>query len=518
MTMANDSLESAKLVQVVGRYALYDAIGYGGMASVHLGLLLGPVGFTRVVAIKRLHAHVATDPEFVSMFLDEARLAARVRHPNVVQTLDVVASDGGLFVVMELVQGETLARLVRASKARGEIAPPKIVGAIVSGALHGLHAAHEARNARGEPLGLVHRDVSPQNVLVGIDGVARVLDFGVAKAVGRVQESRAGQLKGKLSYMAPEQLLGRTTRTADIYAASVVLWEALTGQRLFDGEDQAMVLSKLMAREIPAPSSVNPQLSKEIDALVMRGLAREPTERFATADEMARAVEAVVGVVTPSEVGHWVETVAKDALHNRLRRVEALESVEVASLSNVCLSPDEGTVCASFGAGILPSEERATTRLSVEEPPIPSVAKEESASRHRWRSAFFFVPAVSLLVGLGTVAHPGAQSSTLAAPATSAGLAWAVDRTSNLEALPSVSHVEAMPEAALVSDYAAEIPSSAPEAKRTSAPRAPRSPKVSGITGHDARRQPAPAAAVPDCSIPYTIDAAGIRHPRAECL
>src|SRR5215467_3876755 len=118
LTMANDAFESAKLVQIVGRYALYDAIGYGGMASVHLGLLLGPVGFTRVVAIKRLHAHVATDPEFVSMFLDEARLAARVRHPNVYQTLDVVASDSGLFVVMELVQGETLARQVRASNSR----------------------------------------------------------------------------------------------------------------------------------------------------------------------------------------------------------------------------------------------------------------------------------------------------------------------------------------------------------------------------------------------------------------
>src|SRR5262249_52883591 len=141
--MADNNVKPASATQVVGRYALYDAIGSGGMASVHLALLLGPVGFTRTVAIKRLHPQFATDPEFVSMFLEEARLAARIRHPNVVQTLDVVASDGGLFLVMELVQGETLARLVRASRARGDKPYVKVLGSIVSGALHGLHAAHE---------------------------------------------------------------------------------------------------------------------------------------------------------------------------------------------------------------------------------------------------------------------------------------------------------------------------------------------------------------------------------------
>src|SRR5262249_24957061 len=150
----------------------------GGMATVHLGRLSGPVGFTKTVAIKRLHAQFAHDPEFVAMFLDEARLAARIQHPNVVQTLDVVSTDGELFLVMEYVRGETLSRLVR----MGEPIPPRIVVALISGVLQGLHAAHEAAADDGRALALVHRDVSPQNVLVGLDGTARLLDFGVAKA------------------------------------------------------------------------------------------------------------------------------------------------------------------------------------------------------------------------------------------------------------------------------------------------------------------------------------------------
>src|SRR4051794_29784074 len=188
----------------VGRYALYGEIASGGMATVHFGRLLGPVGFSRTVAVKRLHAHLAKDPEFVSMFLDEARLAARVRHPNVVPTLDVVAAQGELFLVMEYVQGESFARLLHVTKSNGQRIPRDIVCAVLASVLHGLHAAHEAKSERGEALGIVHRDVSPQNILVGVDGIARVLDFGIAKAAGRAQVTREGQVRGKMAYIAPE--------------------------------------------------------------------------------------------------------------------------------------------------------------------------------------------------------------------------------------------------------------------------------------------------------------------------
>ena len=161
--------------RLLGRYALYDKIGSGGMASVHLGRLRGPIGFSRTVAIKRMHAALSENPELVSMFFDEVRLAARIRHPNVVSTLDVIAESGELYLVMEYVPGESLSRLVRLARDRGEPIPHQNAATIVANVLHGLHAAHEARDEQGEPMCIVHRDVSPQNILVGTDGVARVL-------------------------------------------------------------------------------------------------------------------------------------------------------------------------------------------------------------------------------------------------------------------------------------------------------------------------------------------------------
>src|SRR5262245_25807707 len=166
---------------IVGRYALFEPIAAGGMATVHLGRARGAAGFLRTVAIKRLHEGIAKNPNFVAMMLDEARLSARVRHPNVVSTVDVVNENGELFIVMEYVHGDSLSRLMKVAHARAERIPLGIAASIAVGTLHGLHAAHEARSDRGEPLGIIHRDVSPQNILVGIDGVARVADFGVAK-------------------------------------------------------------------------------------------------------------------------------------------------------------------------------------------------------------------------------------------------------------------------------------------------------------------------------------------------
>jgi eukaryotic-like serine/threonine-protein kinase len=311
---------------MLGRYALYEKIASGGMASVHIGRLLGPVGFARTVAIKHMHAQYAEDPEFVSMFLDEARLAARIRHPNVVPTLDVVAMSGELFLVMEFVQGESLSRLMQSARDRGERIPVDVAAAIVVGTLLGLHAAHEAKSDRGEALEIVHRDVSPHNILVGIDGVARVLDFGVAKAVGRLHTTREGQLKGKLTYMAPEQLQGEATRATDVYATSIVLWEALTGKRLFDGANERQVVGKLIKGCEEPPSKHVAGLASAVDDVTMRGLSMDPAKRFATARDMARALEAVIPLATPSKVGDWVELAATDTLHERSMRVARIEN------------------------------------------------------------------------------------------------------------------------------------------------------------------------------------------------
>jgi serine/threonine-protein kinase len=208
------------------------------MGVVYVGRLEGPAGFERTVAIKQLHGHLAAHPEFTAMFLDEARLAARIVHPNVVATLDVVQSADRLLVVMDYVHGESLAHLARSCRERGERVPLSIAISIVVDVLYGLDAAHEATGPTGEPLGIVHRDVSPHNVMVGRDGVGRVLDFGIAKAASRIStQSDGGRIMGKLAYMAPEQLTREPAdRRMDVFAVSIVLWELLTGERLFAGK------------------------------------------------------------------------------------------------------------------------------------------------------------------------------------------------------------------------------------------------------------------------------------------
>ena len=314
-------------VRVVGRYALHEEIASGGMASVHFGKLRGPAGFSPLVAIKALRPQYAKDPEFVKMLTDEARLAARVRHPNVVAVLDVHAGEGELFLVLEYVRGESLQRLLRAARSEHKPVPTSLAVAVVCDVLAGLHAAHEAKDERGEALGIVHRDVSPENVLVGADGVARVFDFGVAKAKNRMQTTREGQVKGKLAYMAPEQLRGEpVNRQADVFAASVVLWEMLTGERLFPADDDARTVDKVLFATVTAPGTLRRDVPKALDGAIMRGLARERARRFGTAREMALALQAAVTPAASSEVGEWVEGLAFDALDKRAQKALAIEA------------------------------------------------------------------------------------------------------------------------------------------------------------------------------------------------
>jgi eukaryotic-like serine/threonine-protein kinase len=369
----------------LGRYALYGEIAAGGMATVHLARLLGPVGFARTVAIKRLHPHLAKDPDFVAMFLEEARLAARVRHPNVVATLDVVSDDGELFLVMEYVAGESLSRLVRKARERGERVPPRYAIGIVSGALEGLHSAHDAKSEKGQPLGLVHRDVSPQNVHVGTDGVPRLLDFGIAKATNRVQETRTDQIKGKVAYMSPEQLAkGGIDRRADVYSASVVLWETLTGQRLFKADDVPSLVYAIINEELRPPSSVVPDLPPGLDAIVMKGLERDADKRWSSAREMAAALEAVLAPAPAREIGEWVHSIAGDALDWRQELVHRIES-ETSSSMPPPLRLDSPVNPIEVSSGVVLTEgevlrAEAPTITNEERNPFISQADDERAT------------------------------------------------------------------------------------------------------------------------------------------
>jgi serine/threonine-protein kinase len=326
---------------IIGRYALFDEIASGGMASVYFGRLVGAAGFSRQVAIKRLHAHLAAEPNARSMFIDEARIAARIHHPNVVSTLDVVNHGNELLLVMDYVHGESLGRLLLKSRKLGEEVPVPVALAIVTDLLHGLHAAHEAKTEEGEPLNIVHRDVSPQNVVVGRDGVARAIDFGIAHAKQRIETTADGLVRGKLSYMSPEQLSGeKVTRATDIFAAGVILWEMITGKRLLGGDDQK-VMTDLLRGKFESPRTLRPSIDPAIDAIVMCALEYEPNDRFATANEMARTLEGAGMMATATEVGEWVQHLAQETLSERARKLSSYERLRTGAIPPAPLSRDE---------------------------------------------------------------------------------------------------------------------------------------------------------------------------------
>jgi serine/threonine-protein kinase len=394
---------------IAGRYAIHDEIASGGMATVHVGRLVGPEGFSRTVAVKRLHPQLAKDPAFSAMLLDEARVASRIRQANVVPILDVHASAGELLLVMEFVHGESLSRLCNEARRRGEDVPLEVASAITIGMLTGLHAAHEATSESGEPLHVVHRDVTPHNVLVGADGVARLIDFGIAKARGRAQVTRDGEIKGKLAYMAPEQLLGKPVdRRTDVYSASVVLWVVLTGRLPFE-EDDARVVFQILHDEVPPPSELSPAVPAELDDLVLRGLSRDHEHRFGTAREMAEALERIVPPATAREVAAWVDRIAGRTLRARAERVARIEA-ETTGPSLAMDDSDTEPAPKAIDVG-------TAALSSVSTDPVPPAA---NAPQRRNAAALVAVTAVvaaaaALLVPRGTapllVARTGVAST-----------------------------------------------------------------------------------------------------------
>jgi len=467
----------------VGRYVLYDEIAAGGMATVHLGRLRGPVGFARTVAIKRLHPNCARDPEFVAMFLDEARLAARIRHPNVVSTIDVVSHDDELFLVMEYIAGEALSRLIRPTRDVGRPVPVALALAIVADVLHGLHDAHEARDENGAPLNIVHRDISPHNVMVGRDGVARVLDFGIAKAASRITTTRDGQLKGKVAYMAPEQLLQRPVdRRTDVFAASIVLWEALTGERLFYDEDVGSMMARVLHGNIPRPSEKVPGLPAALDAIVMRGLSRDPEARFPTAKDMASALEEL-GPARALQVGAWVESLAGPALSKRAERLAAIERGGSMSDASPALSSPNDIPTQILAEASPPPSESISTPIA------------EAPRRRPIGWVLFAMTALLALLAGGAIA----MTRRAEPPAPSA--------VTTSSAPPPVSTPSAIPiPIASVASVSAKPTVAAPIASHPA--RAPKKPAVATAT----------ATAKTNCDPPYFIDGEGVKRFKPGCL
>jgi serine/threonine-protein kinase len=560
--------------RIVGRYALFDEIAAGGMATIHLGRLVGPVGFARTVAIKSLHPQFARDPEFVESFLDEARLASRIQHPNVVSTVDVVTTEGEVFLVMEYVAGESLAKLVRGALKKGLEIPPSVALSVLAGMLHGLHATHEARNEKREPMNIVHRDVSPQNILVGLDGIARVLDFGVAKAAMRAQATRDGQMKGKLSYMSPEQLNSREVdRRTDVFAAGIVAWECLVGRRLFAGSDPGEVLAKVLTLDIPSPREVSLTVPEPISNAIMRALEREPDRRWATARDFAICLEQSGTLAAGHRVGEWVEEHATDALRERQRRVTAVES------ATIDLALDPATQTISERPIQRPVSMPAQLRLESPEPvdfssagssttqaanltvTSPSPALPEAPGRHGWLALAFgaillvtaggvylwsrgvpersvgFKPAQ--LPELAGAAEPQVTAEpptrTIADGPTGPGKPSRTEETTALAATPALDPAAAPDAGAPAAEAViappvvkpAEVEKRATKEKDRRGWRGPvKSPKAKAKARPTGGGKPAATprptapdkAKSPDCTPPFTVDASGIQRPKPECL
>ncbi len=332
---------------LLGSYEPLLELATGGMATVYAARLVGAGGFERLVVIKRVHQHLLSSAEFRDMFRDEARVAALIHHPNVVPVIDVVEWQGELLLVMEYVDSTALATLLKVVRRAKELVPPRIVAKIVADTLQGLHAAHEAVDMRGQRLELVHRDVSPQNILVAVDGSSRLIDFGVAKARHRITETRSGSLKGKYAYMSPEQTQAQALdRRADIFSAGAVLFEALTGDALFRGQTEFETMQRILELPIPNPSSCAPGVPAELDAVVLKSLARRRDDRYATAAQMLEALEKAVRPASSREVAAYLQTWCGERLARRRSALQAIMEGRVAPLpptrSSGSRSPTDG--------------------------------------------------------------------------------------------------------------------------------------------------------------------------------
>lgn len=331
----------------LGRYRLCFELASGGMATVYLARMEGSHGFEKIVALKRIHPHLVTKRSYVEMFLDEARIASGITHPNVCSVFDFGEFDGEYYLAMEYLVGEPLARVCRRAKSNPELRDsptrPLKMARIIEEACEGLHAAHESRDVNGQPLNVVHRDVSPRNLFMTYSGVVQVVDFGIASAKQRVHRTSTGQLKGTVPYMAPEQVRGgEVDRRVDIWGLGVVLWELLTLDRLFRRETEVESMYAVLVDEIQAPSERRPGIPPELDAIVMKALEREPEKRWRTAREMGQALHAFATNqaedVGAAELSNWMTELFPEGETRKREIMELALTQTIQARPNVAMS------------------------------------------------------------------------------------------------------------------------------------------------------------------------------------
>ena len=419
----------------LGRYEIVERLSAGGMGEVFVARMAGPGGFVKPVALKRIHPHLASDPEFIDMLHDEARLAASVQHPNIVRTIDLGEEAGNHFVVLDFVCGDQVGKIHRETVRRGEMLPAWLVAWIGAETAAALHAVHEARGLDGQSLEIIHRDVSPGNVMLADDGHAMLFDFGVAKAKQRIHQTTAGELKGKLPYMAPETFEGvAADRTVDIFGLGVVLYELCTNVSPFRRQNDLDIISALRAGDVPSPEQVRPDLDPRLAAIIVRAMARQRAARFTTAAEIEGALRSwAVGAGLPHEaatVGRWLAHHFPERLAARRALLGRVASGPQATPSSPGVPVPTAVTGSSAPGGAYheptmvltptgPSSIRSTTaNASVAG---AAVGAGEAAQRGSRLLGVAVVVAIVAITGVTALAIGRSEAPVTAAPVDSAG-------------------------------------------------------------------------------------------------
>jgi eukaryotic-like serine/threonine-protein kinase len=469
------------------RYELLVRIASGGMGTVYVGRLRGAAGYSRLVAIKRAHPHLSEDAAFRRLLVQEARLGSKIHHPNAVVVQDVEELDGELLLVMDYVHGVSLADLIKVTDPEVRRLEPRVAVRVVLDACAGLHAAHTATDDDDTPLGIVHRDVSPQNVLVGVNGVARLTDFGIAKSFEQDRLTTGGVLRGKVGYLAPEYVAdGRLDPRSDVFAMGVVLWEALAGRRLFRSPSDMATLKLVLAADAPPVSEAAPWIGDSLDAVLARALARAPAERFASAEELAtRLEEAARGaglVGTAAEVGAVVRELHGADLDARRARMQRGDG-EAEDTAEHRLEPADEGVPASTRPDVAPGfGGEATTFGHASMARIPSTVGPRRSLFARVAFAAALIGAVTISVVSVLWRSDSGRDGTREAPAREAPAR---------EDAPQARSASAPPASGDVSD-APEPPATATATPPATAATTNAAPAPPSLAGHPPPQWPPP--------------------------
>jgi serine/threonine protein kinase len=529
--MSSTARQSA-LAAEIGKYHVIAELARGGMGNVYLAALCGPAGFHKLLAVKELKPELADDESYVAMFLEEARLAARLVHPNIVQLNEVSSEGDRHYMAMEYLDGRSLSRITRRFARDGGF-PVAAHLRVIADALLGLHYAHELRGFTGEPFDIVHRDVSPLNVMVTFDGQVKLLDFGIAKALDSTLETKAGVLKGRVAYMAPEQASGGDLdRRADIFAIGVMLWEAVAGRRLWPQMSDVEILSRVLREDAPRLRDAVPGVPLDLDAMCARAMARDPDDRYPTAAALLEDLEAHLARrddrMSMRQIG---EAVAVSFAEERYKMNQVIDE----RLARAGATPHSG-VMATFQRQVVGTPSKAW--LTQKQVFAPAIWSKDSSRPG---------PLEALPAEPGSATHAAqpprrgeragrvAGVSVLALLLFAGAAVWSLDPAARRPAPPAAATPQPLDLPRISGSTAAAVgsppPAETPHVEsKADAPRnvktAP-SPLKWRSTAKPTPASAAPQAAAPpeehrstavSCDPPYTVDSKGIEHFKAGCM